>query len=638
MTAPTTMTEAERIDAIETQCRKYRRYPETLTDAIIPYLKGADSLEQVRAEWQRTVESKGYIYPIFITLSNGPDLDTLDLRLLDTCIVADGIRTYLSNIMQQSRFDQARDYLLSHGVDEQQMLGYMVDLMSGSVDGQGKPTRLGRRILAYLPERFDELLQIIESQQGHYNVRLFTSFINLLVKAQPPLLDLAWQAVQERELHEPEAPYYSSTLGQCAKLLLQADPARFTAWARKIAGPEGKSNNNSRALALQALMEQDPAQHIDLAVQATHQPFPTERRYNYAQIQITGLQTAIALDPVTYWPLLDEAAVSQNYYLAAQAIKLLAAANFDQARPTLQHCLASGTSVSAMRALELLLKQPWDGQEDYTLSLLAHRFTNIRLRASTWLVAQGQPVVESISPFLTHRSADARLAAVQTLAKIGGERAHALLAARLDPEKSFRVKAALLDAIGIPTIRAAAQDTPALRRAAIVAEAEATLSYLPRPVLAWFDIEEAPTLRWTTGDPVPEAVLRYLLYRQSRVQKKEALEAQVSQALPLIDRGASGDLALALFRGWVSSGAASDESWLLPLVCALADDRLAARMRRQIDTWLRARRTLAVQSVRALALIDDDSGLAELQGLAKEIKHGRMKRVIQEAISVAAKR
>ena len=285
-----------------------------------------------------------------------------------------------------------------------------------------------------------------------------------------------------------------------------------------------------------------------------------------------------------------------------------------------------------------MLKQSWDGQEDYILSLLAHRFTNIRLRASTWLVAQGQAVVESISPFLTHRSADARLAAVQTLAKIGGERAHALLAARLDPEKSLRVKEAILDAIGIPAVRATFQDTPALRRAALLAEAEATLSYIPKPALAWFDTEEAPTLRWTTSDPVPAAVLRYLLYRQSRVQNKETLDAQVSQALPLIDRSASGDLALALFRGWVSSGAASDESWLLPLVCTLADDRLAARMRHQIETWLRTRRTLAVQSVRALALIDDDSGLAELQDLAKEIKHGRMKRVIQQAISVAAKR
>ena len=637
MTITTTMTEAERLDTIEVYCRTRSRYPETLTDAILDYLKGSGSLEQVGAEWQEATEKKRYIYAVFIHLSNARELDALDLRILDLCIVTTSIMNFLGNIQQQRRFDQARDYLLSHGVDEQQVLGYMVELMNNTVDGQGQPTRLGLRILAYLPERLDEILQMVEIRQGHYNARLFTSFIQLLVKAQPPLLDLAWQAVQQREQHEPE-PAYRSALGGCARLLLQVDAARFTGWVRKLAGPESRGNSASRAMALQALMELDPAQHIDLAVQATRQPFPSERRYNYAQVQIAGLHAAIAFDPVTYWPLLDEAVISQNYYLAAQAIKLLAAANFDLARPTLQHCLANGTSVSALLALKLLLKQPWNGREDYVLSLLAHRSKQVRERASTWLVAQGQAAIEGISPYLTHRSADARLAAVQTLAKIGGERAHALLAARLDPEKSLCVKAAILDAIGVPAARAAFQGTPAERRAAILAEAEATLSHIPKPALSWFNLEEAPTLRWRTNDPVPEAVLRYLLYRQSRVQKKEALEAQVSQALPLIDRSASGDLALALFRGWVSNGAASDESWLLPLACTLADDRLASRVRRQIETWLRARRTLAVQSVRALALIDDETGLAELQDLAKEIKHGRMKRVIQEAISVAAKR
>jgi hypothetical protein len=120
------------------------------------------------------------------------------------------------------------------------------------------------------------------------------------------------------------------------------------------------------------------------------------------------------------------------------------------------------------------------------------------------------------------------------------------------------------------------------------------------------------------------------------VQSKDALEAQVRRVLPLLDRSAAGDLALALYRGWVSSGAAADDGWLLPLVCALGDARLARALRRQIDTWaLGARRSLARIGVSALATIDDEAALTELNDLAKQFTQGRLKYEIQKAITAA---
>lgn len=93
----------------------------------------------------------------------------------------------------------------------------------------------------------------------------------------------------------------------------------------------------------------------------------------------------------------DQAEKPYKARLYPAFIKLLAAANFDRARPTLQYYLAHGDNVGAERALAGLLKQPWDGQLDYALSLLAHRAKGVREHISKWLVAQGQAAVEGIA-------------------------------------------------------------------------------------------------------------------------------------------------------------------------------------------------------------------------------------------------
>src|SRR5262249_28079388 len=131
-------------------------------------------------------------------------------------LVTDKVLTFLGAIVQQSRFDQARDYLLSHGVSEQQMLAWMLSLLNYTIDGQGQLTRMGQRLFALLPERFDEMLQILETRQASRNSGLFGEFIMLLVKVQPPQLDLAWQAVQQRAQQASAESGYSTILGQCA--------------------------------------------------------------------------------------------------------------------------------------------------------------------------------------------------------------------------------------------------------------------------------------------------------------------------------------------------------------------------------------------------------------------------------------
>lgn len=227
------MTEAERIDAIEQRCRQHRRYPETLVEAIVQYLKGQGTLAQARDEWQAAVQKKRYLYAAFINLSDGEVLDALDLRTLDLCILADSLPNPLHQILQQSRFDQACDYLLNQGIDEQQLIGWMMILVEHAVDRQDQITRLGQCLLSYLPEQTDELLKGLRDQtEKPYKARLYPAFIKLLVKAQPPiliwpgrLLSGASSPRQERLTKYPiMTPRLDNAPGFCLKLTQLASP------------------------------------------------------------------------------------------------------------------------------------------------------------------------------------------------------------------------------------------------------------------------------------------------------------------------------------------------------------------------------------------------------------------------------
>lgn len=628
------MTEQERIDLITQHCRS-ARYPEPLVEAISAYLSGKGPLEQALAEWQAAKARKQYLHPSYITLSDSSTetLDALDLRILELCAASDHVRQFFYVVIQQERFEQAYDYLLKRGVTEQQLHLWQLEMLSWAVERTGKLTRLGQRLLTYLPEHFDEMLALIEERKDH-GYWLTPAFVNLLIAAQPPYLDLAWQVVQRAQQHE--APYHN-VVGQCAKLLLKADPARFTPWVRELASRVDKENDWSRVVALQALLEQDVAQHIDLALAAARAPVPSKKKWGFVQYQLVGLRAAYTFDPVKYWPLVEEAALSHNHQLGQLAIKLLGGASFEQARPVLQSCVASAPGYTALPALELLLKTPWEGQQGCVLALLAHRSKQIRERVSKWLAAQGETVIDEIAPLLAHGSADARLAAAETLQRVGGKRVQALLAGRLDCEKAQRVRQVILDVAGLPGAGAPSQNgaRPSPIEA-ITAEAETMLKYLPKPVLAWFDAEEAPAPRWNTGEPVPPVVLRYMFYRQAR-RKGERVEEANRQTLGLIDRATSGDLARALFKGWVSNGAKSEGVWLLPLVGALGDERLAAPLRQRIESWgLGNRRTLAAQAMQALALLEGEAAQNELDALSRVFTHGKLKKAINQALAVAA--
>ena len=622
------MSVSERIAAIAEACRK-DRYPEPLIAALSHYLAGNLPLARVQQAWQ-AAQGTGYFnpYAVFTTVAQaaGRHLDDIDRRMLDLDIAIRMLyRPYglfcFAAYAPHGPIEQVRDYLLSRGLPERDVLAGLAYPAGGYLD-RGTPTALGQLVLSYIPQYFNDMLQAI-LQRG-WRIEYF---VTLLLSVRPPFIAEAWQTAQQ-------APGQSQ--GACARLLLQADPERFTEWVRQVAGP-ANPDDRSRQEALEALLAHDPGRHLDLAVAAAQTP-SSASTYWYAGLHIAGLTAAYQTDPETYWPLLETAAVSPNEGYAAHAVSLLAEAEFERARPVLQECVARGPVSAALAAIKVLLAREWPGRDEYALSLLAHRSKQVRDLVSERLVQYGHAAIRAVAPFLEHRSADARLAAVQVLGRIGGERTRALLAARLDQEKAQKVRQAILDLVGTPETAAPAATAAGSPIEAIVAEAEATLRRAGKPPLAWFDPAAAPGLRWTTGAPVPAPVVSYLLHRQSRL-KEPGLDDGLRPALAQIERASAAEFTQALWQGWLGQGAGTKEAWLLPLVGALGDDRLVLPMRRQIDEWSKgARGALAARVVQALGLLDSDVALAEVDDIHTRISHKQVNDAARSALIEAARR
>jgi hypothetical protein len=626
------MQATERIEAIRNQCHAhYQPFPETLIDAICHYVEGQGSLAQIQQEWKAAGNITTYPYyrGRFIVLGSTANehLDELDLRILDICIATGTVGDFLSRIAESGPVTQARDHLLAQGMAEADVIKALIDchnFVHQNKQEKMVPTALGRLLLTYILDQFDEMLKYLP--QGTHSDAHRTLFA-LLFSARPVhYLDMAWQVAQKADLYQADG---------FAAELLKADPARFTEWARQIARASIQHHPEYQQPTLEALLKLDPAQHVDLALEAAHAP--TGRyRWSHATLQQLGVDAAYRLDPAKYLPLVEEAAVAPNPHLGKFAVELLKEADAEQARPILQRCIASGDTEAALQALDVLLEHDWPERQAYMLSLIPHRAKEVRDALVMWLVKEGESIVAPLAPYLAHASADARLAAVQALQRIGGEQANKLLAARLDAEKSRKVKQAILDVVGVAALADASVPASASPSEALTAEAEAALKRVTKlPPLA-FDLAQFPAPRWKDGGTVPSAVLNYLVYRQSRV-KTNTLDERIRQALPLLDRSGLGDLALAQFNGWIGHGAKSEQAWCLPLVCALADERLILPLRQQIDGWTKgARGALAAKAVAAMALIESDLALAEINNLAEHARHSQVKAAAQKALEDAA--
>jgi hypothetical protein len=625
----------ERLERIATQCRsRYQPFPEPLISAICDYISGSGSLLQVVREWKAANMSKRYYVGNFIVLSSVTTerLDEMDLRILEICLATKNAGAYLQMFADNEVLEQIHQHMLKLRMNVPKVIKALMTchhFIKKTPDEQVVPTVLGRLLLSYLPEQFEVMLKQLPVHFWNYATQ---PFFTLLLAARPEgYLDMAEQVA--RVPHPNQRDYYVAEL-------LKADPARFTDWAREIAISSIQYAQSYYYYSLEALLKIDPARHLDLALAATRAPSPAHS-WQQARVQCIGLEAAFRFDAVQYLPLVEEAAVSDNTTYGTKAVELLKEIEFERARPILQRCVANGTADVALKALDVLKEHTWPERRSYAISLLAHPSKPIRLAALPWLwgeafQAEKEALVDGIVPFLTDKRLYARHFAVLALQQIKDERIPGILAARLDKERTRPIRFAILDASGVAQVITPPAATPRTPAETLVAEAEAVLKYVPRAPLSWFDPTQAPALCWANGEPVPPTVLKYLLFRQSRVTDA-TLAGEIRQALPVFDRATAGELALALWNGWAGKGAKSNEAWCLTALCALADERMIGTLRQNIDGWSKGSRSLlAAKAARAMAYIHSDLAMAEINHLVERGKSWLVRKAAKEAIEASA--
>jgi hypothetical protein len=248
--------------------------------------------------------------------------------------------------------------------------------------------------------------------------------------------------------------------------------------------------------------------------------------------------------------------------------------------------------------------------------LLAHRSKQVRDKAAEVLAQDGDAAVARAAEHLDRKRATVRLAAVALLARIDSDAAHAALATHRDAEEDADVRDEILRALP----RAVAGTSTEVPMSEIHRLVERAAAKLTSPPAKWVNVAALPPLTTTGGDRLDERTVTYLLYRQSRSKEMEP-DVEAKALYALIDRGTSGEFALAIWAAFLASGAAAKDRWAMAVAALLGDDRLVPSMVRQIQEWpKRSRGKLAEYAAQALALIGTDPALMAVDSLATRFR------------------
>jgi len=340
-------------------------------------------------------------------------------------------------------------------------------------------------------------------------------------------------------------------------------------------------------------------------------PWRNQRQGEY---KVEVLKAAAAKLGPAVLPLLEACFLTDQGAVQLAALEhWIALRDPAQARAIAGHLLTAFTGSEApvvARAVRLAGDFDLPRVEAGVWPLLGHKSRGVREAAAATLATLGESRLEHLKELWAARKADTRIAAASWLKALGTPAALAKLRDRLDDEENDDVRDAILLALERAGGGADADPAELKRRM------KTTLAKLEGPPAPWLAVNRLPAALLTSGKRLDADALLYLLHRQSRVKDIRAdLEARPLYAQ--VDRGTSGDLALAVFHAWQGSGADADHRWVLAFAALLGDDRLVPLLTRQIRDWAEAARgKLSEYAVQALALLGTDTALLAVDALA----------------------
>jgi hypothetical protein len=281
---------------------------------------------------------------------------------------------------------------------------------------------------------------------------------------------------------------------------------------------------------------------------------------------------------------------------------------------------------------ELFVEELWSVMENKLKSLRDMGIAGLKK-------AVGATAVPRAAELLGAKRADVRIAAADFLGALGDPVAQPALQAALGSETSDKVRAAMqkaLESCGVALPVATEPRECSLEELEAMCEKDAKKLKLPKG--DWLDLAALPPLPTTSGEPLSELGLTFLIAKQAKHKTIEPTP-DVVPLLAHFDRAATTDFALALFEKWLASPQVAADRWVLVLVGVLADKRGISVLKAPIQSWAdNSRHKMAEYAAQAIALIPGDEALTILDGLANRYrsKYKNIGRACREALEAAA--
>ena len=512
------------------------------------------------------------------------------------------------------------------------------------------PEEIGSRLIGYsgdghnfdlAPLKFTPLRKFLQdlmkSAEGHVvDAYLHTwkdkpwnsLFYRLLAKAHP---EREMEYLENRLLRgETLADRY-----ELSRVLLQNNVQKYADLVGRVTGTFTANQQYAAALlGYHLLAVQLPAQYVPVLKKAAYDFL--EAPNNNIEAPAHNSLRASSMPPPVVLAIKDLLQYDQpavlsylgNYlnakrYMHPDTFQVLADAWKENAVSLLLQALDN--DYDARVVLPALSQLPVSLYMDQLWPFTLHKLKSVRSLVAV-ILAEHPRALEKAGKLLEHKKADQRLTAVQILCRLNNIHARTLLQEAVQKEINDDARDLMLETLDYPTIEDG-DDLTVVTRLVAYAKKRHKLS---RPAEKWLDDTSLPLLYLQDGQAMSIEMMRFLLYRMSRVREVRA-DMEVKPLLRLIDRSRSGEFASALFQQYQQQGGDASIRYLLIVAAMLGDDLLVEKLKDAMHFWIESKRfKMAEHGIAALAMQGSANALRFVEFLSRRY------RIRKSAVGAAA--
>jgi hypothetical protein len=249
-------------------------------------------------------------------------------------------------------------------------------------------------------------------------------------------------------------------------------------------------------------------------------------------------------------------------------------------------------------------------------SLINNKSKPVRELVAKLLAEKDTAAETKAIALLEHKNADTRQTAALILGYFPTQQAKNAVMKVINTESNDNARDILLSAI--------ADNLPATSSMEIIAdtvEAAKKRGKLNKPVEAWLEEDELPSLFYATGKELSKDEKRFLLYRMSRVKAMRS-DMEAKYILQFLDKEKSAPFALELIKMYKDKGAKPEHKYLMALAALLGNDAVVDKIRTTINNWMDENRyKMAEHGVGALALQGSDKALRWVEWYSRKYRN-----------------